>query len=317
MTVAVGEVLRAKRLEIGLTLQNVADQSGLDLGTINRIERERQQPTLQTIVRVCGVLGIAADAFDQAPTDTVIAKFFNIRGRLTQIDHEALLTEQDVTAFVDFFHANPHRGRVVLADVINSGKQLLRQGPRDTEALDSNTYSEESRVVPADVDEYLERSRFARRELRYPGLQLITIRNLYESQGVLLAQDVERYMYLITGFSIGKKPSYNELRTRLTTTSIERIKFMDVVTLHEMFGKDFQFLGMYWQACKFNDTITASRPEQQARELVPYGKLASVFILAARWLLHLSGEPTSHEYYRAWLHQFRRTVVTTTTEPEG
>lgn len=50
--------LQRRRRELRLTLQDVAEMSGAGINTLSRMERGQTSPTLQTVMRVCGILGL-------------------------------------------------------------------------------------------------------------------------------------------------------------------------------------------------------------------------------------------------------------------
>lgn len=59
--------LRARRKEIGLTMQQVADQAGLSVGFISQIERGITTPSLSSLISVSRVLGISVSEFLDRP----------------------------------------------------------------------------------------------------------------------------------------------------------------------------------------------------------------------------------------------------------
>ncbi len=65
--VSLGEKLRARRRELGLTLQNVADNAGLTVGFISQIERNITAPSLSSLVSVSQVLGTQVSDFLSQP----------------------------------------------------------------------------------------------------------------------------------------------------------------------------------------------------------------------------------------------------------
>lgn len=56
----VGMVLRRRREELGLSQEGLADIAGVDRTFVGRIERARQSPTLDTLVRLAVALGTTA-----------------------------------------------------------------------------------------------------------------------------------------------------------------------------------------------------------------------------------------------------------------
>lgn len=64
---ALVERLRARRKEIGLTMQQVADRAGLSVGFISQIERGITTPSLSSLVSVSRVLGLHVSEFLAQP----------------------------------------------------------------------------------------------------------------------------------------------------------------------------------------------------------------------------------------------------------
>ncbi len=61
------ERLRTRRKEVGLTMQQVADQAGLSVGFISQIERGITTPSLSSLVAVSRVLGLHVSEFLSQP----------------------------------------------------------------------------------------------------------------------------------------------------------------------------------------------------------------------------------------------------------
>lgn len=60
---AIGSRLREERRRLGLTLQDVADRSGLSLGMISKIENAQTSPSLRTLARLSQALEVPVTAF--------------------------------------------------------------------------------------------------------------------------------------------------------------------------------------------------------------------------------------------------------------
>jgi len=68
---ALGARLRARRLELGLTLKEVGDRAGLSVGFISQIERGITTPSLSSLVGVSRVLKMHVSDFLAQPRGTV------------------------------------------------------------------------------------------------------------------------------------------------------------------------------------------------------------------------------------------------------
>lgn len=54
----VARILREERLQQKMTLSALAEQAGLSYQMISYVEREMRNPTLDTLLRITGVLGV-------------------------------------------------------------------------------------------------------------------------------------------------------------------------------------------------------------------------------------------------------------------
>jgi len=74
MTVRIGARLRAARLAQRMTIEAVAEASGLTKGFVSRLERDAASPSVASLVTVCDVLGLrVGDLFDPPSTAVVRA----------------------------------------------------------------------------------------------------------------------------------------------------------------------------------------------------------------------------------------------------
>jgi len=66
-TLQFGGRIRALRRKSGLTLQALADQSGISVGFLSQVERDKATPSLGTLAAVASALGVEIDWFIAAP----------------------------------------------------------------------------------------------------------------------------------------------------------------------------------------------------------------------------------------------------------
>jgi len=70
--IEVGARLRAARKRLGLTLDQLAQATGLSKGYISRVERDQASPTVHAVAAMCDTLGISAgELFRSANTELV------------------------------------------------------------------------------------------------------------------------------------------------------------------------------------------------------------------------------------------------------
>ncbi|OFE15934.1 XRE family transcriptional regulator [Humibacillus sp. DSM 29435] len=70
----VGARLRAARRRRGLTLDQLATATGLTKSFLSRLERDQVSPSVATLVRVCGVLGLGVGELFEPPKTSLVRK---------------------------------------------------------------------------------------------------------------------------------------------------------------------------------------------------------------------------------------------------
>jgi len=69
---AFGKRVRARRQELGMTLEDVARKSGLGRSFISEIERDRVSPSIASLLKLCRALGLGLrDLFDERPSTLI------------------------------------------------------------------------------------------------------------------------------------------------------------------------------------------------------------------------------------------------------
>jgi len=89
--VKVGARLRARRLERGLTMAEVAERTGLTTGFISQLERDLTSASLSSLYRICAALDILGDLIDDVPAGRLIRREEQARRSLAMGDAEHLL----------------------------------------------------------------------------------------------------------------------------------------------------------------------------------------------------------------------------------
>src|SRR6187200_1784375 len=67
-----GSRLRAARRDRGLTAQQVAEAAGVTKGFIAQIERDETLPSVATLLRMCGALGIEVGSLFESPRSELV-----------------------------------------------------------------------------------------------------------------------------------------------------------------------------------------------------------------------------------------------------
>ena len=90
--IRVGASLRARRLERGLTITEVAERAGLTAGFISQLERDLTSASLSSLYRICAVLELrVGDLIDDVPAGRLIRREEQARRSLALGDAEHLL----------------------------------------------------------------------------------------------------------------------------------------------------------------------------------------------------------------------------------
>jgi transcriptional regulator with XRE-family HTH domain len=63
----IGALIRKRRLQLSLTLQQLGDKSGVSFSYLSQVERNNATPTLGTLAQVAQALGVGIDFFIKTP----------------------------------------------------------------------------------------------------------------------------------------------------------------------------------------------------------------------------------------------------------
>ena len=289
MVIELEQWLQKERTKQKIDLRTLSNKTGIDIGTISRIENMRTQATLATIVRLCEGLGVGLstllEALQQKPdvdldsTDTS--------------DCEAIPTLNDVQTFLRSISNDWQAGCLLLADMLNTIASIqLRSGFMDSQGV-SHLF------VPEDVDKFLLHLPLYRFELVYPPrLAADDIWRIYRCGGWLTVTDVGMYIKQVRSekpFS-SARPQHTakisgSVLTRLEEGVLERVKFSDVLLLDEQLEQDGKLLAMYWKAYQLSREMTeflSERGHQQKNlPLSPWigrqERLLFMFTVLCRW----------------------------------
>lgn len=93
----VGSLIRARRKQLGMTLQQLGDASALSVGYLSQVERDHATPTLGSLAGIAKALGVGLDYFVAQPraqdalTRSETRPRFSISG--SAVSYERLATE--------------------------------------------------------------------------------------------------------------------------------------------------------------------------------------------------------------------------------
>lgn len=150
----IGTRLRALRRERGLTMAEVAAETGLTSGFLSQLERDLTSVSLSSLARICAVLDVRfGDVLDEAPSGEVIRRHEARSWTVVGVHEDILLSSRDERRFhLIESHIPPAAGAgddlyTFPADVelvyVLAGSLELQVGRRDVSlrAGDTFTYS--------------------------------------------------------------------------------------------------------------------------------------------------------------------------------
>jgi len=278
------DVLVAVRRTRGLTLRDVEAKGGIDSGQVSKVESGKAtRPTLTTVLRIFRGLGLSVeDYFGHSNLPYHPQRPAHIPEHRRE---DTVLNEADVDAFVKIVLRSPEKARFLLATLLNTINDMRYGAGPDGLHFDATTvdlFLDDAGVRPEGAAVY----RFT---LRYPeDISLATILDIDGNNGVLLPTDVAVYLRKVYLAKLPPKARQQpeQILGRMDALHPENIAFRDVMDLEQRTGYTGYILDMYQRACTFNDNLL--RPDPQIRWGAPETGFAYLFILACRWLQHLS-----------------------------
>lgn len=261
---------RHRRETLNIDMRTAAERTGVDLGTISRVENGRTQPTLATVIRLC-------EGYDLALADMIAALVgAEVAQTLTPPDRpdNSVLSVADAVAFARGF--GPARA-AWLAAQLNTIGRTQAQAAREPNPPP---------VVPEAIPLLLARSEVFQVTLAYPGgLAAESLRWTYAMGGLLLFVDVGAYVRAarqLSGQTLHALGSATVL-SRIETGTMERIKLGDVLALDAaLTPDDHAVAGMFWRAGRALDAL-AFPVLVTAHRLVPARDIAEILVLSYRW----------------------------------
>ena len=261
-----GDLVKIKRIVARITLQQLAKETGIDTGTMSRIENERADATIISAMRLCRSLHISFDELVDAAFKNQTSLDEQAEEQLRQ-ERDALsngvgqhnllkplsvATSIDVRECVIDFAENRKRGQQLFAKWLAAiAQDIAKNHPslsQPTGLLDGR-----------DMERLLAESSLYRFELKYPPFQAVdTIVDLYQAGSALLMADVQAYARLILSTEARQLQLGRQLESvldRLETGNIERLLLRDVVALDQELKDRGLFLGMFWQAYMFGYSV--------------------------------------------------------------
>ena len=285
ITMNIGKWLLQMRHERNLDLRALAALTGLDIGTISKIENGRTQATLGTIVRSGVGMDVTATEFIQ---DWQGVPFSLVDGGYVSGEKTAP-TLRDVEAVITCARMSKVTICDWLANALNSIASL--QG----EAIPP--------LAPEEIEKFLFGPLWLYCEVQYPAeMAAEDILDILKQDGVVIMSDIAAYLRKCKS----TKQLSSERIDALLKISLGRIKMNDILILDQEFEQGGKIVAMYWHAYLFHEGVLRSlaypsnstdswgsiSTEQKVR-------LALMFITICRWLQHVRKNDTS------WIRDLR------------
>ncbi len=271
-----GEWIRSLRKEQKLDIRKLAEQSGVEVSTISRVENERTQVTLLIAIRLCE--GLGATVSDVLTVVCGERMFSDAQEPMTEAD--AIPTEDDVERFLNYLHSHTEEGWAWLTSLLN--RIVSMTGSTERTADVSQLF------VPGHIQKLLIDSPVYRFEIQYPStITANDILVIYQHAGMLNLSDVSEYSKKLRREKQVTRARLEQVAklspsvlSRLESPVIEQIKLADVLMLDEQLGQGGTLLSMYWKVYSFYEKLVRRDGPSADQEM----KLASIFITICRWL---------------------------------
>lgn len=289
MVIELGQWLQRKRLEHGLDLRTLSEQTGIDISTISRVENMRTQATLATVIRLCEGLAVTLSMLLRALQRPSSVDLDSVETS----GCEAIPSLGDVQTFLRYIGDDWQAGCVLLADMLNLVAAIqIRSGFTDHRAVPRL-------FVPEDVDKFLIDLPLYHFELVYPPrFTAEETWKIYHCGGWLTITDVGNAIKMLRS---EKRAPLMRLQhaikisdsvfARLEEGVLERIKFNDVLMLDDYLEQDGKVLAMYWKAYKLymemTDFYSESSHQQNTLSITNWieqqERLVFIFTILCRW----------------------------------
>ena len=233
----------------GLTTQALAYRIGIDDGNLSRIENDRIQPTIQTIVAICDGLGIPwqqVHAVLNEPAGYRWSRESPVSAITSTMGSPDTLVVQvaDVQTWVRLWYRNAPRAEQILARLYVDAHSWIVGRVRDS-------VPPTGLFQPGDIFRLSPLHRF---EVTYPPAdsdhQLARkLQIAYTRRALFMLEDVDfvmRKRQMTQDYSMGEHEVLVEAKLR--TGISEKLKFGDAIELDRAFGKDGALMGMLWAA---------------------------------------------------------------------
>jgi len=326
-----GAWLQEVRHRDELTLQQIADRSGVRTGTLSRIERDQVQVTLMNALRICDALDVTPDVLYESlgmlnispsPTHSDEMKFIQsahpqsdssqnappqqrssfinahhkrLRRLRDQTPETTIMTMQDVRDFLQLTTTEPEHSNSLLAKMLN----LLVEATQ----LQDN-------VIPFDSDDavrLLTPLPFYRCDVPYPAPTIDQLMQIYAAGGVIIMEDARHFArQALDELEHRVAPIPADLRyplARLRMSLWERTPLDRLLEVDSHLNQKGLLLEQYWFVHQMQEAAIWQRKDYRRLEqqVTPRMKIevhpVYLFVKLYRWL-YVSGETDA-----SWMRQ--------------
>jgi len=245
---SLGTWLSQLRKSQRLTTQTLASKIGIDDGNLSRVENDRIQPTLQTVVAICDGLGIKSTELyvelvgkDYVQSVREQAEVYNTSTSSLEI--------ADIYNWLDLWHRNSLHAHQTLSRLLLEVHAHMQD--KDNPSIDSTMLDSISFIF--------RRSPAFQMEINYPPSEMDSKQVLtkklaiaYTQQALFTFDDVSfclRKVY--TALSKAEEQPNVLIESKLREGLPERIKFSDVVDFDRELKTSGNTIGMFWLAAQY------------------------------------------------------------------
>jgi transcriptional regulator with XRE-family HTH domain len=324
-----GDWLADIREQRNLTLQQIADLSGLQTGTISRIERVRVSASLSNALRICNVLGISPYMLYKALEMPKVSENLpdwtpSIHYRFPRnqdlppppAERESLLAAYE--KHVKLFRDPTQEASVVTVRDVQHFLQLIAEHPEQAQALLTEMLSrlvaaqhlqgQTAPIRPTDASRLLNPLPFYSCDVPYPNPTTENLKKVYAAGGIAIAEDANHF----------SRRALRELKTRveyiprdlkdtlnrLSATKQEFVLLNTVLEVDVFLNQQGFLLEQFWFAHQMREEAEFQRlghwragPPSDMWKLTDLRHIR-LFVTLYRWL-DLSGETDA-----SWIRQF-------------
>ncbi|NNJ13533.1 helix-turn-helix transcriptional regulator [Chloroflexales bacterium ZM16-3] len=295
-----GTWLATLRQEQGWSLHALARNAGIDGGNLSRIENNRIQPTIQTVISICIALDISLD--------TLTSKFdkYNVKKDTDDFLYKqkhpfmGVVWLSDIFDWLDLWFIDTEEGEKVIASLIHNTHDLdldLGQGIRFPV----------TRLKAVDIPTMLSWSPIYQFSVMYPPFHsqhafVQQLESTTANGSYLVKEDIKAF--------VGAARSVDQIDLP------DRIKFADVLRISTTRHGSLELINLYWHLIRstnaFNDALEKLRNKLGSHDIEKYqwvfsdqwteyvSRLSITFLYLCRWQQFAS--PVND----TWLTELRR-----------